>query len=288
MRGAALTAVAVACLATGARADEHTDGKVQTPVPAAAPAEPSGSVSCGSANRGALANGARMPNRGFGWVTPDTWSRRGVRYGTDELVGAIQRAARTVAAQYPGSLLGVADLAKEQGGAVRGHRSHQSGRDADLLYYALDEHGAYFAPDSLMPVYTRHGKAYYSRAPTWQKRIPVRYFDLARNWALVRALITDDVATVSAIFVSRRIKVWLINYAVEAGESPELIHLARHTLAVPRHVQAHDDHMHVRVNCGDDDGKAGRCRNDQAPSRGKGRKWHRRLRCPWIPREPGA
>ena len=62
---------------------------------------------------------------------------------------------------------------------MSGHRSHQSGRDVDLLYYALDEQGRPFRPDEHMAVYRDDGRATYSRP--WRKRnpIPTRYFDVA-------------------------------------------------------------------------------------------------------------
>jgi penicillin-insensitive murein endopeptidase len=244
-----------------------------------------GSLSCGSANRGSLRFGSAVPERGYGFETPKTWVERGYRYGTDELVGLIQRAAARVARDYPGSILGVADLSKETGGAIPHHRSHQAGRDADLLYYAIDEHGAYVPPDNRMPVYRSSGKATYSKAPRWEPRIPVRYFDLARNWAFVKALVTDRRATVTNIFVAWRVRKWLLDYAKEAGEPKELRDQVRAVLVVPRNTKSHNDHMHIRIACSDEDIENGRCRNHLAPARKTGsRKWHSRIRCPPRPR----
>jgi penicillin-insensitive murein endopeptidase len=245
----------------------------------AAPLVVSGSVSCGAANRGSLRQPAILADQGKGWVRPSVWSKRGLRYGTDELVGVIERAAARVATEYPGSLLGVADLSKREGGASAGHRSHQSGRDADLLYYAIDANKRYVAPDPLMPYYTRSGRASYSKAPTWQRRIPVRYFDLARNWALVRALLEDPTTEVTSIFVASTIKYWLIKYAEEIGAPKPLVTRARHILAAPGNVSSHNDHMHIRVGCGADDLRAGRCREDIARSRKRG-KYYAHVRCP--------
>lgn len=244
-----------------------------------APLVVSGSVSCGAANRGALRQPAIIANSGPGWVRPSTWAKRGRRYGTDELVGAIERAAARVAKEYPGSVLGVADLSKQDGGASAGHRSHQSGRDADLLYYAIDAQQRYVQPDGVMPYYTRSGRASYAKAPSWQPRIPVRYFDLERNWALVRALLEDPHSQVTAMFVASSVKYWLIKYAEEIGAPKELVTRARHTIVVPRKVGGHNDHMHIRVACGADDRAAGRCRDELWPSRKRG-KHYAQVRCP--------
>ncbi|HUH04156.1 MAG TPA: penicillin-insensitive murein endopeptidase [Kofleriaceae bacterium] len=247
--------------------------------PEPAPLVVSGSVSCGAANRGSLQQPAIIADRGPGWVRPSTWARRGARYGTDELVGLLRRAAARVADEYPGSLLGIADLSREHGGAAAGHRSHQSGRDADLLYYAIDEQQRYVAPDSVMPYYTRSGKASYAKAPTWTPRIPVRYFDLERNWALIRALLEDQHAEVISIFVASSVKYWLIKYAEEIGAPAALVTKARHTVVVPRNVGSHNDHLHIRVACSADDRLAGRCRDELAPSRKRG-KHYAQVRCP--------
>ncbi len=258
-------------------------GEAQTAAPPAAePAQAPSSVSCGAANRGALAYPAELPAKGPGYVIPGPWEKRGLHYGTEELVGLIQRAAATVVGNYPDSVLGVADLSKPRGGAAAQHRSHQSGRDVDLLYYALDPQGKPMPPDGVMPIYTRKGRAYYAESPEWTPRISERYFDLARNWALVKALVTDPEVEVMGIFVAWRIERWLIDYAKANNEPPELIHRAQRILSCPKNAKSHNDHMHVRIACSADDIRTGRCRTNLAPRRKRGGKWRWRLRCPKI------
>src|SRR6266545_7073359 len=55
-----------------------------------------GSISCGAANRGALAAARPVPDTGDGFVAPEPWRSRGLRYATDELVDLIERAAGAV------------------------------------------------------------------------------------------------------------------------------------------------------------------------------------------------
>ncbi|HUQ03788.1 MAG TPA: penicillin-insensitive murein endopeptidase [Kofleriaceae bacterium] len=227
-----------------------------------------GSVSCGAVNKGALFGALKLPERGPYHLVPEPWASRDHHYGTAELVGLIQRAAATVNRAHPGGVLGVADLAAPLGGPVRGHRSHQSGRDADVLYYARDATGAPFLPDSHMPFYTGSGLAYYAYSPAWKVGIPKRYFDTARNWALVKALLTDPQVEVERLFVGARIEYWLLRHAIRAGEPAAIVNRARAVLQQPPGVGGHMDHMHLRVACAPDDVVAGRC---QAPARGRAR-----------------
>ncbi|HLU68179.1 MAG TPA: penicillin-insensitive murein endopeptidase [Kofleriaceae bacterium] len=238
----------------------------------------SGSLSCGAVNRGALAAGRAMPDRGPGYATPGPWRERGLRYGTDELVGMVERAAAEVARRHPGGTLAIADLSAEGGGAVARHRSHQSGRDVDLIYYAIDRAGEPLPNDGHMPVYARSGRATHAESPEWAPRIPERFFDLPRNWALVEALLTDPEAEVQRIFVARSVRDWLIAYATAAGRPPQVIERARAVLVYPRDVKGHSDHMHVRIACSAEDVEAGRCSDDPAPRRRRG-KWRSRVRC---------
>lgn len=239
-----------------------------------------GSISCGAANRGALYGAVLLPRAGVGYVTPEPWWSRGRRYGTTELVGLITRAAAAVEQQHPGGLLGVADLSTENGGVVPGHRSHQSGRDADLVFYALDPHGQPFPPDQHMAYYTHSGLGRYAQAPSFARDIAERYFDLARNWALVRAMLTDAESEVEHVFVSSRVRRWLLDYARRIGEPEELVQRAARVLRKPRGVDGHNDHMHVRVRCSADDQALGRCRNEIVNRPRRARRWRSIVACP--------
>lgn len=241
------------------------------------------SISCGSANRGSLRSAAELPRQGQGFEIPEPWWSRDRRFGTDELVDVIKRTAAHVAEKHPGAVLGVADLSQERGGAISSHRSHQSGRDADLIFYALDAQGQPFRPDNHMAYYSRSGRAHYAKAPKYARPITERFFDLPRNWALVKALMTDERVTVEHMFVSRRIRRWLLRYAEKSGEDPELVKRASRILKRPASTGGHNDHMHIRVSCTSDDQALGRCKNRIARGR---RKFYSRIRCPAKPPTP--
>ena len=233
------------------------------------------SVSCGRVNKGGLAAAVALEAEGPGFVIPEPWRGRGVRYGTEELVGMIRRAAAAVERQHPGARLGVADLSRMRGGSVSNHRSHQAGRDVDFIYYALDEAGQPVEPGSCMPSYAPDRRATLCYYPTKEEVSP-RRLDLARNWALVKAMLADDKIRVRVIFMSLGIRRWLLEYAAKIKEPRALIRQAEKKLMRPPRGRAHTDHMHVRVACTQDDRYRGRCRND--PNR-KGR-WYGRRRCP--------
>ena len=54
------------------------------------------SVSTGTTSRGRLRHPAKLPLKGPGFVVPPRWEERGFQYGVDELVAAVQRAAKKV------------------------------------------------------------------------------------------------------------------------------------------------------------------------------------------------
>lgn len=220
---------------------------------------------------------------GRGFKMPEPWWSRGHRYGTDEIVDLIVRAAATVDDELPGGMIGVADLSAERGGAIPGHRSHQNGRDADLIFYALDVNGYPYPPDRHMAYYLYSGKARYAKAPKYARTIPERFFDLARNWLFVKTLMNDDKVELDHIFVSRRIRRWLLEYAEKTEEPKELIIRAQKLLKRPQSTGGHNDHMHIRVRCTTEDIELGRCKNHIAKKKGR-KKFYSRVRCPRKPR----
>jgi penicillin-insensitive murein endopeptidase len=244
------------------------------------------SVSIGSFAHGLLRRGARLPTSGEGYVIPNLWAQRGAAYGTDELVEAIVRAARRVHREYPDSQLGVGDLSIKGGGDSVLHRSHENGRDADLIYYAVDEHGRPAPPVDSMPRYPYwDGRA---RAPLPQEHGVVygpfspRWFDVRRNWALVRALLEDPKIEIQYLFINNRLRDRLLAYAAEQGEDPGLLERAEALLHQPGDSAPHDDHLHVRIFCADDDRSFG------CSDRGPVRWWKKRYKymVPSTPRVP--
>jgi penicillin-insensitive murein endopeptidase len=215
------------------------------------------SISVGSFNAGALRHGALLPIKGEGYFIPPLWAVRSANYGTDEIVGLIQRAAMRVAREYPGAQLGIGDLSLKGGRDSELHASHRAGRDADLIYYAVDERGRAVPPAESMPRYgtddrkarpplpQQHGVVYGPFSPRW--------LDVPRNWALVRALLEDPYAEVQYLFCHEKIRQQLLAYARSIGEDEELVERAEGLLRQPSDSAVHDDHLHLRVHCASDD-----------------------------------
>jgi penicillin-insensitive murein endopeptidase len=159
----------------------------------------------------------------------------------------IERAARGVARRHPGSVLELGDLSRRGGGEVRGHSSHESGRDADLGLYAVDAKGKQI-----------HARTFV-RFDSSLRSTNVRgaRFDAARNWLLVQHLLTDPRARVSHIFIADPLRQALIAEAKRRGVSRALLTRAQLAMMQPSGAEPHDDHMHVRISCPRAD--AGRC-----------------------------
>src|SRR5215468_3180836 len=198
------------------------------------------SISVGKPSNGYLIAGARLPDHGEGFTTRDVWRVRDNRYGTDELIDLVVGVARRMHPQVRGVELVVADLSGKGGGERTAfHRSHQSGRDADLLYYLRDASGQPFEPDA-MHVFDAAGRARDGSGLT---------VDVPRTWLLVKELITAPEAPVQWIFIYEPLARRLLDHAVRIGEPEVLVARARKTLKQPGDSARHDDHMHVRVYC---------------------------------------
>lgn len=197
-------------------------------------------LSLGAPWSGRVQSAARFVDTPFARVLPRRHARRCVAWGTPRLVHAIARAGRAVAAQMPGTPpLGVGDLSRARGGPLPYSRSHQAGRDADLAFYQLDAAGRAVAAEDL----ARFGPGLASLEG------PARRFDLARNWLLVRALASDPAITVRALYISDPLRAALLAHARRGAARPEQLAAVAAVLHQPAGAAAHDDHLHVRIGC---------------------------------------
>jgi penicillin-insensitive murein endopeptidase len=199
------------------------------------------SVSFGPPGRGSLIAAVPLPSAGEGFWMPPTWRDRGLRYGTEELISFLVHLGRALTPHRLGRPVAIADLSPERGGPSAWHRSHQTGRDVDIVFFARDARGRPVAADR-MRRYDADGLS----------ADGVRFDDRA-NWALVRALIENPVAEVQYIFVSDDLKQRLIDTAVAEQAPPELVAAAAYLLQQPTTALPHDDHMHIRIYCAPSD-----------------------------------
>ncbi len=234
-RGVRSAAALLALVATGC---------VGTPSPLA----PAFQGSVGLPHQGTLTGGAALPDRGVGF---ERLRRDATRWGNPRLVATIEHAARTVQERWPGSPpLVVGDLSDRWGGQIPRHRSHRTGRDVDILFYALSADGrpqktsgfVRFGADGL-------GKA--EGSSRWAR------FDVARQWELVKALVEAPQAHVQWIFCARWLEALIVEWALAKGEDPELVWHAEVVLKQPGDSAPHDDHFHVRLACTPEEAVAG-------------------------------
>jgi penicillin-insensitive murein endopeptidase len=162
-----------------------------------------------------------------------------VRWGLEPLVTMLERAARAVRRQYADAVMSVGHLSREGGGEVDRHRSHESGRDADVAFFAQGANGAQLLASRFVS-FRADGTA-----PDW----PGAHFDDSKNWALVAALLSDPEAHVTHIFVSTGLRARLLAYADRIGTSASLRLRAAEVMQQPHATLPHDDHFHVRIAC---------------------------------------
>src|SRR6266446_1217417 len=173
-----------------------------------------GSVSIGFADRGRVLNAVQMP-QDPAWIV----ERPAYAFATRETVDALALAFRSVRKRFPDSPPArLSHLGARDGGYLRPHRSHQSGRDADIgLFYKGDRFPPQGAPRE-------------------------RLIDPARNWALLRALITET--DVQLVLVDRSIQTVLRRFALSIGE--DAAWLSQVFGQMVKHARSHRDHFHVR------------------------------------------
>jgi penicillin-insensitive murein endopeptidase len=196
------------------------------------------SYSLGTTSRGRLVGGRPLPSSHAALVARPISITREAVFGTDELVGALERVAAHVAERWPGSRLYAGDLSARQGGDLPGHVSHNSGRDVDLAFYLRDPAGriadsADFTAvraDGVAPS-TGHG------------------FDDARNFELVATLLRDPRVQVQWIFVSAPLRERLLRAGAAANADPALLERVAAVLSQPRDSSPHVEHFHMRIYC---------------------------------------
>jgi penicillin-insensitive murein endopeptidase len=194
--------------------------------------------SLGSPTEGHLVGGMHVEETAAVRIVPaDTAGD--VRWGLEPLVMMLDRAARQVRHQYPQVVLSVGHLSREGGGEIDQSRSHESGRDADVGFYVRTAAGKQLFESHFVP-FRADGTA-----ASW----PDAYFDDAKNWALVAAMLTDPEARVTHIFVAAPLRARLLTYAEKNGVAPALRLHAAEIMQQPHGTLPHDDHFHVRIGC---------------------------------------
>ena len=233
------------------------------------------SVSLGLHSKGALLRGAAMPPEGTGYLVHTDWRARRHCYGTDEMVRWLTDVFATANQADPDSVVYLGDLSARQGGDVSKHRSHGSGRDVDIFLMASDTEGRALHDLPAMIHFGADGRAArWSPGKTGhpiKQPVPDARFDARRNWAIVRAMLSNPTAAVQWIFIDDALGASLVAEGEREGAPPEILGKARAFLHQPTDAQPHDDHMHVRIFCAPTDRRFG-C-TDKGPKRWLKKHW---------------
>lgn len=195
--------------------DEELKKRIESDLPSL------GSLTIGTPGSSILLNAISLSGGPRWKIAPsaDTW-------GTSETIAGIQTAVDKVHELFPDTPpIFIGDISDADGGRLKGHESHQAGRDVDMGFYYRGGQAKWFEPGTAANL------------------------DLPRNWALVRALIScTDVET---IFLDTRIQRPLYKYALSISEDKEwldrVFQFSRGSRdAIIRHVPLHRTHYHVR------------------------------------------
>lgn len=168
----------------------------------------------------------RLDNGVFAQSTTGLYVRSRQAWGTPETVNGLRRIAQEIATLYPGrGDLIVTDISRRDGGHLKPHRTHQNGRDVDVLLYANGD----------LP-----------------RARDLKDLDVERTWAMLMALRRDGVADL--VLADMGIQQKLYAYAKTSLELPqaELEALFQYPRGRKvkdtflRHAKGHRTHMHIR------------------------------------------
>jgi penicillin-insensitive murein endopeptidase len=210
------------------------------------------STSIGGPSSGHVEGAIALPDRGPGFYHNPKRPEE-ARFGTVELVQAIARAAAVVDKELPGSALTVNDLGLREGGPIPQHASHQAGRDADILFYVLDEHAAPI-PSVGVPIDPK-GKGWDFKdlaVPEDDQRVQL---DVPRTWRFVAALLEVANEAVQRIFIVEHVRSMLLKEAKRVHAGKALVQRFEDITCQPG--SPHDDHLHLRLFCTPQDMAAG-------------------------------
>jgi len=181
-----------------------------------------GALSVGHPHQGRLMNGVRMPEGKYWTVALPDYA-----YGTEETIAGLIRCITLVNQRIPNTpKVVIGSISKETGAHFPPHKSHQSGRDADVGFYY----------NSGFPI----------AKPATRENL-----DVERTWELVRTFVIET--DVDMILIDTKVQRLLEVHALRRGEDPVWLKSLFHGNGSPYtalilHAPGHDAHMHVRFS----------------------------------------
>lgn len=186
------------------------------------------SESVGAPHRGRLEKPVQLPkHRGYFVRTPQR------AWGTTETVNWIEDGFDAVAKRYKyNKPVRVHDISDRDGGPLRDHRSHQSGRDVDISFHQRS----------------------CGASPCAFKKVKPNDLDVGRVWTLLEYWLKNG--QIENAFIDYRLQKPLYKFARSRGATKAQLEQwfqyprgQGSPYGVVRHFAKHDDHMHVRFVC---------------------------------------
>lgn len=182
-------------------------------------------ISSGEPFGGRLINGVQFPSQLPGYEL----GKKDFCYTTPEVVGALLDALEMFADKYPDTCdVFFGDFSRNGGGRLKGHESHQNGRDVDMGLFAKGN----VALHGFVPMNSD-------------------ILDVQKTWDMIQLLLSTQ--RIQQIFLDRKIQVKLYNYASKQGVDRDyLAKLFKDAGAgggrdsVIQHEPGHRNHMHLR------------------------------------------
>jgi penicillin-insensitive murein endopeptidase len=165
------------------------------------------------------------------------------------MVRGLVEAGNRVDRELGGLPVTINDLSYSHGGPIPHHRSHQSGRDVDVLFYQLGPDGKPI--ESVGAFFDRSGAGVDFRDLADPSDDVALQLDIPRTWLFLQALIEDDEAQLQHIYVAEHLRTLLLDYA-RAHDVPAAT-VARFADMSCQPGYPHDDHFHFRFFCAPDD-----------------------------------
>lgn len=194
--------------------------------------KPSTSISIGHPHRGKLEEAEPLPAHP-GYVIRS----RKLAFGTVETIQWMLDGFDALLNAHPDApKVKIHDMSRARGGYLRGHRSHQSGRDVDIAYY----------------------QQRCSQEVCSFRRIQPDDLDTERQWTLLEHWLRGG--RVTNIFIDYSLQEPLYEEAKRRGaDRSDLIRWFQYPrgdgnpIGVIRHSKSHRDHLHVRFVCDETD-----------------------------------
>ncbi len=228
-----------------------TDPSVSQLPPAAALAllvAPAGSLSLGGTSGGRVERAAAIaPTSASRWAFMPHIPARQTTYGVDEMRGFLDRIGAAVRPCRRGAQLRVGNISLVAGGPSPWHKSHQAGRDVDVAPMLLDRSGKSLPADDYVVLDKNGNSGDGSR----------RKFDAKCTLRLAQAIAEDTIAPAQHIFLSRGLRALLLREAKRSRLDEGLVARISEMVRQPSDSAPHDDHLHIRLYCSDQDRRWG-------------------------------